>query len=252
MNSWYTASYTKSAAELTAGEVTTHEDPTASRPTPKRSKKENGRPTQHNGKSTNPYTSYSSSRPNGTEASRPRRTSPTYAPQSPPQNPALVQPQEQWDHPEEWYDQSYDLEDIHDATGPSHPRPSTSAVPLDHQAVSLAHAAPSLSVQPTSGIDRDTALGYAMSAQYWAGYWMGVAQARDHNTQVVPEAVAQAAEEQEETFEEPSIRSQPLPSVPNGATGAGGGMNGEAGAGSNIVRTQKHFTRPPIGHALKR
>lgn len=27
----------------------------------------------------------------------------------------------------------------------------------------------------SSPVDRETALGYALNAQYWAGYWMGVA-----------------------------------------------------------------------------
>lgn len=38
--------------------------------------------------------------------------------------------------------------------------------------------APAYGVQPTSGITPDAALSYAMTAQYWAGYWMGVAQAK--------------------------------------------------------------------------
>lgn len=28
-----------------------------------------------------------------------------------------------------------------------------------------------------SGVDRDEAIGYALHAQYWAGYWMGIAHA---------------------------------------------------------------------------
>ena len=35
-----------------------------------------------------------------------------------------------------------------------------------------------LAVQPTGQVSPNDALSYAMTAQYWAGYWMGVAQAK--------------------------------------------------------------------------
>ncbi|WVQ77106.1 hypothetical protein IAR50_006789 [Cryptococcus sp. DSM 104548] len=39
-------------------------------------------------------------------------------------------------------------------------------------------APPAYGVQPAEGVSREEALGHAMTAQYWAGYWMGVAQAK--------------------------------------------------------------------------
>ncbi|ODO05839.1 hypothetical protein I350_04900 [Cryptococcus amylolentus CBS 6273] len=39
-------------------------------------------------------------------------------------------------------------------------------------------APPAYGVQSADGVSREEALGHAMTAQYWAGYWMGVAQAK--------------------------------------------------------------------------
>ncbi|WVQ82485.1 hypothetical protein IAT38_004614 [Cryptococcus sp. DSM 104549] len=43
-----------------------------------------------------------------------------------------------------------------------------------------AAAGPAYGVYPPAGITHEAALGHAMTAQYWAGYWMGVAQATQH------------------------------------------------------------------------
>ncbi|KAK8866148.1 hypothetical protein IAR55_001299 [Kwoniella newhampshirensis] len=50
---------------------------------------------------------------------------------------------------------------------------------------------PSIATQAMGNTSRDEALGYAMTAQYWAGYWMGVAQARGEPSTAPPQAIVQ-------------------------------------------------------------
>jgi hypothetical protein len=43
-----------------------------------------------------------------------------------------------------------------------------------------------IAVHPTTALSAEDALSYAMTSQYWAGYWMGVSQAiRDTTTQTI-------------------------------------------------------------------
>jgi hypothetical protein len=69
--------------------------------------------------------------------------------------------------------------------------------------VDMGHAGPSFGVQSTGLVSAMDAMGYAMTAQYWAGYWMGVAQAKTtsgpdgtmpaHEVAIEPADIVQAA-----------------------------------------------------------
>ncbi|WRT64380.1 uncharacterized protein IL334_001312 [Kwoniella shivajii] len=94
---------------------------------------------------------------------------------------------------------------------------------------------PSLGVYPPGGIVREEALGYAMTAQYWAGYWMGVAQ-----SQIQP-PVPQSSEKKKK-------RKRKVNSVVHAeSTLVDPITNGEgAEDGSNIKITKRYFNKPVI------
>lgn len=53
-------------------------------------------------------------------------------------------------------------------------------------------APPSVGVSPVEDISEQQAMAYAMSSQYWAGYWMGVAQSMRHNRNDAPVQVSRS------------------------------------------------------------
>jgi len=75
-----------------------------------------------------------------------------------------------------------------------------------------------IGVQATVGISADDALVYAMTAQYWAGYWMGVSQSKSSSS-ISPQAAQMA---------DPVLTA---PGVP-------------AGGSSNVFVTRQQFYRP--------
>ena len=104
--------------------------------------------------------------------------SPSYVPPSPG---AEGQDEQDEDGDEGWYDESYALS--HNGPHMDDPGPEASLAGPSVTAGSTLNAmgvypAPSIAVQPTTEANTFEAMSYAMTAQYWAGYWMGVAQAK--------------------------------------------------------------------------
>lgn len=96
-------------------------------------------------------------------------TSPAYMPPSPTVAPSRPDPHGQSNRSDD-YDVSYDLA----AAGPSeqHPTPSMTSVP------NIQFSGGSTLIEPTGQVLAAEAMSLAMTAQYWAGYWMGVAQTK--------------------------------------------------------------------------
>ncbi|EIW72386.1 hypothetical protein TREMEDRAFT_70708 [Tremella mesenterica DSM 1558] len=94
---------------------------------------------------------------------RQRRSSPTYMPQSPPPNPGLL----------------VEDEEERDLYQEPQIRPD---VEWDH----IPPQIPTYGVESTEGISVEDAMGYALAAQYWAGYWMGVAKTKQNNIPAPP------------------------------------------------------------------
>ncbi|WWC58828.1 uncharacterized protein I303_101372 [Kwoniella dejecticola CBS 10117] len=139
---------------------------------------------------------------------------------------------------------------------------------------------PSLGVYPPGGINREEALGYAITAQYWAGYWMGVAQSSSSSAStssprsaVQPQPQSQIPVQQQNHIDgsrqhgqadKRSRRKRRQVDFANGhmngeAEAQGdrnligptipsmnGGDGHAAGSASNIRITRKRFDRPPI------
>ncbi|OXM76123.1 hypothetical protein C364_06227 [Cryptococcus neoformans Bt63] len=175
-SAWYTAS---------APAVPVEE--TSSTAPPKKKRKTAKKPN-----AVNPYdpinTTYAST-DNGAGPSAPSlinrngRASPIYQPPSPgglnAAEQAQVEADEQavedaeWGDVEENWDEEDEEEEDWEVEDYTYPR---QAGPLQPQP---ALAAPAYGVYPAAGISRDEALGHAMTAQYWAGYWMGIAQTKE-------------------------------------------------------------------------
>ena len=109
--------------------------------------------------------------------------------------------------------------------GRSHADRSTSAsLPILHEAESedevtaMADATASavqqypsppapMSIAPTTAVSATDALSYAMTSQYWAGYWMGVSQALQHADDRSPANVRPTIDQEMDNSEDPSKRS---------------------------------------------
>ena len=118
----------------------------------------------------NPYDPGLSASQAGPSTTRPGRSSPTYNPPSPPAEGGELDPQAQ---PANGYDWNGD-----DWAGAATADPAASG--SQGLIGGPAGQTPDYGVENTAGISAEAAMGYAMTAQYWAGYWMGVAQARSH------------------------------------------------------------------------
>ncbi|WVQ92384.1 hypothetical protein IAS59_006193 [Cryptococcus gattii] len=178
-SAWYTASAPAAPVEETSSAAP-----------PKKKRKTVKKPN-----AVNPYdpvnTTYNSAGngagPSGTAIkNRNGRASPVYQPPSPGGLNAVEQAQveadeqaaedAEWGDVEEYWDEE-DEEDEEEGDWETedytYPR---QAGPVQPQS---APAAPAYGVYPAAGISRDEALGHAMTAQYWAGYWMGIAQTKE-------------------------------------------------------------------------
>ncbi|XAO27143.1 hypothetical protein I312_105985 [Cryptococcus bacillisporus CA1280] len=122
--------------------------------------------------------------PSGTALiNRNGRASPVYQPPSPDGQNAVEQAQveadeqaaedAEWGDVEENWDEEDEEEGDWETEDYTYPR---QAGPVQPQP---APAAPAYGVYPAADISRDEALGHAMTAQYWAGYWMGIAQTKE-------------------------------------------------------------------------
>ena len=175
---WYTASCDTSFTEAqTAG-------PSENLPAAKLPRKgERGEP-QPRSNQLNPYTSQPASAPRQAPVNA-RRPSPSYAPGSPLDQSKAPDWSRSNGHAD-GHGPSYDLADGYD-------RPngvaaiSASSPPNVGQHIGFSGM---YGVQPTGHVTAEDALGYAMTAQYWAGYWLGVSRAKssadtDHNSRSV-------------------------------------------------------------------
>ena len=111
----------------------------------------------------------------------------------------------------------YDLANDYDqpVAVTAHPA-SAAAVPPTTNPSSL------FAVQPTDQISADDALSYAMTAQYWAGYWMGVSRAKTSTS----------------TSNVQVPQGQQLPAAESGV------HENQEGTRSNIFVTRQRFYRP--------
>ncbi|OCF74047.1 hypothetical protein I204_05897 [Kwoniella mangroviensis CBS 8886] len=127
----------------------------------------------------NPYLpSTSTSTSTSTDPSQPtRRQSPSYNPGSPSSRPIqVIDSDSDTDSEEEYYDEDEEEEEYdEDAEWDLPPQQQQQ----QQYGSGYDQLFPSLGVYPPGGINREEALGYAMTAQYWAGYWMGVAQSQN-------------------------------------------------------------------------
>ena len=96
--------------------------------------------------------------------------------------------------------------------------PTSSAVARDQKS----SYSPDFGVQPTGQVSEDDALRHAMTAQYWAGYWMGVARSKSASNDVVLPPRTMQADGHEE-------REQPT-------------------AATNVLITRQQYHRPAVEH----
>lgn len=87
------------------------------------------------------------------------------------------------------------------------------------------------------------AMGYAMTAQYWAGYWMGVAQAK---TASVSQQVDHRQHQTNHNIQTKGLEGNGISAVQAGPTQ----QDGEEEP-SNVFITKKQFHKP-TGNGLKR
>jgi hypothetical protein len=172
--------------------------------------------------------------------------SPSYVPPSPG---AGAEDEEDDNGDEGWYDESYALSQ----NAPQYDPSGSSAAYAGPSGNSSSNAmgvypAPSIGVQPATEVNTFEAMSYAMTAQYWAGYWMGVAQtkaAAPTPAQLPSNAIHQAAPG-------PTRRSAPTrriaqPEVEEGAAA----HEADPAQPSNVFVTRKQYGVPNV-NGLKR
>ncbi len=182
-------------------------------PPPKRPRKEKRPPKQNipdaEQPRSNPYVSPSvSNRPTTING----RASPLYAPGSPLAQAASSAWTQANGHPEA--NGHYDHADGYDQpNGVSGTSPSSSQPTANPQV--------NFGVRSTGDVSADDALGFAMTAQFWAGYWMGVASTKT----ALP------------------MPSEVLPGREVGPTNIG--EPEQTRRASNVIVTRQQFYRPP-------
>ena len=96
-----------------------------------------------------------------------------------------------------------------------------------------------------------------MTAQYWAGYWMGVAQSRTEGPAVPPvveQPLPQVANGQADSSSSSDSSSSDESSSEEESEDEDTAIDGKAAArpANNVVITRKQFAKPAVGQALKR
>lgn len=128
--------------------------------------------------STNPYSAPATASPQAERAS-----SPTYRPASPDASEPEQQADEDMDaddkeeeqEPEEAVEEVEDQWPGYEGAEQEWEEPEPSALEAAPTADAGLAYPPPRGHWDNSAVTRETALGYALNAQYWAGYWMGVA-----------------------------------------------------------------------------
>jgi len=101
---------------------------------------------------------------------------------------------------------------------------------------------PAFGVQPTTDVSAFDAMGYAMTAQYWAGYWMGVSQAK-------LQAPPPASDLERNGFNQNTGQGRIRPSEQGERVERPMAPGGQEGEPSNIFITRRQFGKP---NGLKR
>ncbi|ORY23348.1 hypothetical protein BCR39DRAFT_590986 [Naematelia encephala] len=211
---WYKASFTGTAAQLLSEQ---HMPQLSDEPPSKKPRRENKKSRHQAIDPSNPYTNGgSSSRYNSNrEHQQQRGPSPTYAPLSPTMGPASPPWAANGNENENEVGDEQDIQ--YGETGMDDEEEEDIQEPATYP------AGPNYGVQPTGNVSADEAFSYAMTAQYWAGYWMGVAQTKSKPTGTSTTRVAKFAE----------------------GEGSGGP--------TNVLRTRRQFWRETNGtQALRR
>ena len=184
---------------------------------------------------TNPYAPIAASN----RQNNPSKKSPAYIPPSPPPQREIEEEEDEeaedegYDQSEEWYDQSYAL-----SAPPGEPHHATQS---QQESGGMGHGTfgpPAFGTQSTAEVSIMEAVGHAMTAQYWAGYWMGVAQAKSTSQASTPgrqlvrsqnEGQTSVSAPQAEVEDDRGVRSngQILGNTP-----------------SNVFVTKQRFSRP--------
>ncbi|WVW82561.1 hypothetical protein I302_104572 [Kwoniella bestiolae CBS 10118] len=179
---WYSASL-PDPTEVEAEASTSTSTSTPAYPNPQQNINGNSQPnkrrrlkTSQNKYDTSLPNPYLPSTSNSTSTSQPqRRGSPSYNPGSPPSRP-IPQLDEQESDSEEEEEEEYDEDAEWDLPPSMSNYQDLNQQQYNNGAGGNDQLFPSLGVYPPGGVGKEEALGYAMTAQYWAGYWMGVAQ----------------------------------------------------------------------------
>jgi hypothetical protein len=234
MRSWYSAS---KPVEMPAEPVVTSQ-----RPLKKRKKNKQLASTEP--AVLNPYTPLSTYSSVESHPNRFYVKSPAYAPPSP--VPAAAsdygsygedwdeEEEDDYDYPEEWYDQSYAL---------SAPEAGPSRYPESAHVQSARDAPtqrsntngisgvgpPAFASRPAAPVSAMEAMNNAMTAQYWAGFWMGVTQAKSAETAPSQQIVRRPA---------------PGSTAQADAEFAEGTRADRRGGPSNLFVTKQRFSRP--------
>ncbi|WVR06087.1 hypothetical protein IAU60_003115 [Kwoniella sp. DSM 27419] len=181
-----------------------------------------------------------------------RAASPSYQPPSPGAGSFAdavgaedAEEEEDYDEEAEWGEADWQVEDYYpdheddpagedeDEGGHNHP--------MDASYGGYGPGLPGVGVQPAQHVSREEAIGYAMSAQYWAGYWMGVAQARAQAPQpTAPATMAVQAGPSRPQRKRRREDVEPITAVANEEEL----LNRQDV--TNLFVTQKHFDRPAI------
>ncbi|WWC66170.1 uncharacterized protein I206_100071 [Kwoniella pini CBS 10737] len=251
--SWYSASLPENQPEAEASTSTSIQ---TTQNTNKRRRTKKLSDSNINGDVLNPY---------APQESIDRRASPIYQPGSPNNRPIDLGPLDSSDEEddEEEEEDEYD-EDAEWDLPNGHNQNNLNPIKSNNQGGGGGYDQlfPSLGVYPPGGINKEEALGYAMTAQYWAGYWMGVAQSsssapytpfanQGHQVEV-PDNHKRKSDKRnrrkrtqvdfvndnqnDEDEEEHGLIGPTIP--------MGNGIEHESG--NNIRITRKQFDRPPI------
>ena len=184
---WYTASLDVPASESVGVDPSVRALP-SDPPPPKRARIQKpvpeGSGSLPNASGSNPY-----SMPNDSANHRARvnrRSPPYYAPGSPPPGPQsrLRRDARPTIAGEPQVNGSSDVMNGYDPPSGGIAPPASSAVARDQTSGSYLD----FGVRPTDQVSENDALHHAMTAQYWAGYWMGVARSKSSSNDVVSPA----------------------------------------------------------------
>ncbi|WVQ61947.1 uncharacterized protein L199_000080 [Kwoniella botswanensis] len=181
---WYSASLTSETegqAEASTSTRVKVNDNTNGNGTQSNKRRKTKRTNMYDTNIPNPYLPSTSISTDPSHSQSARKGSPTYNPGSPTSRP-IQELNTDSDSESDSEEDFYDEEEVEDE---EYDEDAEWNLPTQHQQQQYGSGYdqlfPSLGVYPPGGINREEALGYAMTAQYWAGYWMGVAQSQNQS-----------------------------------------------------------------------